>query len=91
LAAEYGVADRSAFLEAMGNIVKRLGGQNYQAAREKLLAGDMEATVDILLTYYDKAYGRGLEKKKDRVKYRFGWEGIDPGTFAKQVLAEVNG
>ena len=91
LTAEYGVADRTAFLEAMGNIVKRLGGQHYQAAREKLLAGDMESTIDILLTYYDKAYARGLEKKKDRVKYRFSWEGIDLNTFAKHILTEVNG
>ncbi len=90
LAAEYGTADRKEFLEAMGNIVKRLGGQHYNAAKEKLLAGDMEGTIDILLTYYDKAYTRGLEKKRDRIKYKFDWEGAHTQALARQILTEVN-
>ncbi|MFZ5971567.1 MAG: tRNA 2-selenouridine(34) synthase MnmH [Bacteroidota bacterium] len=90
LAAEYGIADKHAFLEAMGNIVKRLGGQHYLTAKDRLLAGDMEGTIDILLTYYDKAYARSLEKKKERIKFRFSWDGTDPHTFAEHLRAELN-
>lgn len=75
---EYGPADRNEFLELMGKIVKRLGGQHYNAAKEKLLAGDMHSTIDILLTYYDKAYQFGLEKKKNRIVSKVIWDGIDP-------------
>jgi len=73
---EYGDADKAAFLEAMQRITKRLGGQHFNAAREKLLEGDMAATIDILLTYYDKAYVNGLVKKKDRIKDTVTWDGV---------------
>ncbi|HYG02470.1 MAG TPA: tRNA 2-selenouridine(34) synthase MnmH, partial [Chryseosolibacter sp.] len=72
---DYGPADREQFLQAMGGIVKKLGGQHYQAAREKLLAGDMASTIDILLTYYDKAYSTGLSKKQERVTDVIPWKG----------------
>lgn len=75
LVREYGPADREQFLQSMNGIVKKLGGQHYQAAREKLLAGDMASTIDILLTYYDKAYGTGLSKKLDRVTNVIPWSG----------------
>lgn len=77
---EYGPADRGEFLELMGKIVKRLGGQNYNAAKEKLLEDDMYSTIDILLTYYDKAYQFGLENKKSRIVSKVNWDGnkVDP-------------
>lgn len=74
---EYGPADRAEFLELMGKITKRLGGQNYNAAKEKLLAGDMHATIEILLGYYDKAYQFGLEKKVNRIVAKIDWNGSD--------------
>jgi tRNA 2-selenouridine synthase len=74
---EYGPADRSEFLELMGKITKRLGGQHYNAAKEKLLEGDMYSTIDILLTYYDKAYQYGLDKKKSRIISKVEWNGSD--------------
>jgi tRNA 2-selenouridine synthase len=86
---EYGAANRDEFLEIMGKIVKRLGGQNYKAAKEKLLAGDMHSVMDILLTYYDKAYLESLEKRKERIKNKESWDGIDPNLFAKKLRVHV--
>src|SRR5690606_14289771 len=63
LVSEYGDADRTEFFAAMKAITKKLGGQNFKAAKEKLDEGDMYATIEILLTYYDKAYAAGLKKK----------------------------
>ena len=74
---EYGPADRTDFLVLMGKITKRLGGQNYNAAREKLLQGDMHSTIEILLKYYDKAYQFGLDNKKARIVDKFEWNGSD--------------
>ncbi|MBT1704603.1 tRNA 2-selenouridine(34) synthase MnmH [Chryseosolibacter indicus] len=75
LVEEYGKADKQEFLDAMSRIVKKLGGQHFQAAKEKLLAGDMASTIDILLNYYDKSYSIGLSKKQNRIKARFAWNG----------------
>ncbi|MEY4930371.1 MAG: hypothetical protein RI909_1095 [Bacteroidota bacterium] len=86
---EYGPADRVAFLEIMGKIVKRLGGQHFSAAKERLLEGDMASTIDILLTYYDKAYLSSIEKRRDKVNLILHWNGVDSLDFASQVIQET--
>ncbi|MEJ1237062.1 tRNA 2-selenouridine(34) synthase MnmH [Chryseolinea sp. T2] len=86
LVSEYGPADRDAFLAAMSRITKKLGGQHFNAAKEKLLSGDMAATIDILLTYYDKAYLMGLEKKSSRLASRFTWNGNDLDAIARELI-----
>ncbi len=86
LVKEYGDAEQLKFLEAMTKITKRLGGQHFNAAKEKLLAGDMSSVIDILLTYYDKAYQNGLEKKKKRIKLFSSWNGTDVHVFARQLI-----
>jgi len=83
---EYGPADRNEFLELMGKITKRLGGQNYNAAKEKLLEGDMYSTVDILLRYYDKAYQFGLDNKKSRIAQKVSWNGSDTTDVVNHLL-----
>ncbi|HTF16432.1 MAG TPA: tRNA 2-selenouridine(34) synthase MnmH [Chryseolinea sp.] len=83
---EYGHADREAFLAAMTRITKKLGGQHYNAAKEKLLAGDMVSTIDILLMYYDKAYRIGLEKNGSRIKGKFVWDGQDLDAMADELI-----
>jgi tRNA 2-selenouridine synthase len=88
LVSEYGHADRAEFLEAMTKIVKRLGGQHFKAAKEKLLGGDMAGTIEILLTYYDKYYLESIESKKERVNLTLAWDGIDASTFAERMSSE---
>jgi tRNA 2-selenouridine synthase len=83
---EYGPADRTEFLELMGKITKRLGGQHYNEAKERLLAGDMHSTIAILLTYYDRAYKFGLDKKKSRIVERVGWNGSDTTDIVNHLL-----
>ncbi|HEU5147445.1 MAG TPA: tRNA 2-selenouridine(34) synthase MnmH [Chryseosolibacter sp.] len=84
---EYGAADKEAFLRAMEGITKKLGGQHFKAAKEKLFEGDMAATIDILLNYYDKAYGTGLKNKENRIISQSIWNGNDPVEFADQLIA----
>jgi tRNA 2-selenouridine synthase len=87
---EYGPADREEFLTAMGKIVKKLGGQNYQRAKEKLEENDMASVMDLLLTYYDKAYLGSLDKKKSRIKLTHPWDGKDAMTYAKDLIHNTN-
>ncbi|NOT74850.1 MAG: tRNA 2-selenouridine(34) synthase MnmH [Cyclobacteriaceae bacterium] len=82
---EYGHADRDLFLEIMGKIVKRLGGQHYNAAKEKLMENDMFSVMEILLTYYDKAYLGSISKRKEKIKDIVQWDGESPATFVNQL------
>lgn len=86
LVREYGHADRDEFAAAMQSITRKLGGQHYKAAKEKLEQGDMPSTIDILLTYYDKAYGLGLKNKEHRMKARVSWNGKDVHACADQLI-----
>lgn len=90
LVAEYGDANRTEFLEIMGKITKKLGGQHFNAAKEKLLEGDMASTIEILLTYYDKAYLNSIEKRKSRIKVTSTWNGSNAAEFASELIHEVN-
>lgn len=72
---EYGPAPREEFLSAMEKIIKKLGGQNFNLARDFLLQGDMHSTIDILLSYYDKTYTFSLEKKSSKIISVCPWNG----------------
>jgi len=83
---EYGPANRDEFLQTMGKVVTKLGGQHFKAAKEKLLQGDIASTIEILLTYYDKAYLNSIEKRKERVKFTADWDGKSASDFASQLI-----
>jgi tRNA 2-selenouridine synthase len=87
---EYGQAEREEFLMAMGKITKRLGGQLYKEACEKWKAGDSASTIDILLTYYDKAYLQSMERKRERILIKAQWNGDSAGKFARQLIDRLN-
>lgn len=86
LVSEYGSANREEFLGIMGKVVNKLGGQHYNTAKEKLLQGDMASTIDVLLTYYDKAYLNSIAKRKDKLKANVSWDGVDSNSFAQSIL-----
>jgi tRNA 2-selenouridine synthase len=87
LVQEYGPAHTEEFLKCMNKIEKKMGGQNLKAAKELLLNNDMSGTIDILLTYYDKAYGTGLKNKKHRIAGTLAWNGRDAHEFASELAA----
>jgi len=89
LVAEYGAADRDEFLSIMGKIVTKLGGQHYNQAKERLLIDDMNATIDILLTYYDKAYLRSIEKRNRQLKFSLAWDGLNIDKFASSLINHI--
>ena len=83
---EYGSSDREEFLKLMEKVTKKLGGQNFKEAKEKLEVGDMYSTIDILLTYYDKAYLNSIEKRKDKLKSELTWDGVDPSSMIESLI-----
>ena len=89
LVEEYGPADREEFLSIMARISKKLGGQHFIAAREKLLQNDMHNVIDILLTYYDKAYLRSMEKRNAQLKFSMSWDGTDIESYARALILQA--
>jgi tRNA 2-selenouridine synthase len=83
---EYGHANQAEFLASMDKITKRLGGQHYKAAKEHWLAGDAAATIDILLTYYDKYYSSSLQNKSNRIVASVSWDGKN----IDNLIAEIS-
>ena len=88
---EYGAADHEAFSQIMGKIERKLGGQNLKAARERLFQGDMGSTIDILLTYYDKAYLESIGKRKDRLIKTIEWNGENTENVVYELLNTKSG
>lgn len=84
---EYGTADKNEFIKVMSGITKKLGGQHFNEARDKVLADDWASAIDILLTYYDKAYTIGLSKKQERIAGKVIWDGTDATLAARHLIA----
>lgn len=82
---EYGNADVDEFANALKSILKRLGGQHYNAARDFLLSGRMKDAIDVILHYYDKTYAYGIERKQNRIHLRCTWDGNDITSLAKHL------
>ncbi len=87
---EYGQADHDEFLTAMSMIVKKLGGQHYLAAKQNWINNDRASAIDILLTYYDKAYQTGLTKKQERIRLSTEWNGEGAEEFASCLVSAIS-
>lgn len=61
----YGKLDPGELKEAILRIQKRLGGLETKTAVEHIEADNIEGCFSILLKYYDKHYGKALEKRED--------------------------
>jgi tRNA 2-selenouridine synthase len=82
---EYGPADRDEFLQIMIKVTKKLGGQHFNAAKEKLSQGD----IDILLTYYDKAYLNSIDKRNSKIKFSLTWDGKGAAKYATNLIDQI--
>ncbi|MCB2219342.1 MAG: tRNA 2-selenouridine(34) synthase MnmH [Bacteroidetes bacterium] len=60
LVKDYATFDTEKLEAAIHRIAKRLGGLNEKNAVKALYDKDFETVADLLLTYYDKAYLKGL-------------------------------
>ena len=92
LVGEYHQVDPKIFNEAMQGIQKKLGGQHFKTAQEKVLQHDFFAAIDVLLTYYDKAYNNGLQRKASRIKARLKWDdNMSVNEFGDYMIDNVKG
>jgi tRNA 2-selenouridine synthase len=61
---EYSVYPSEVLISSIQKISKRLGGDNTSQAIKAVEEGDISKAIEISLSYYDKAYLYGLNKKK---------------------------
>ncbi len=88
LVREYGCANREEFLAAMVKITKKLGGLHFNNAKDSLLTNDLNRAMEILLTYYDKAYLGSLQKRNPVRIGTVAWDGAD-AVVAAQQMAQI--
>jgi tRNA 2-selenouridine synthase len=61
---EYSVFPAEVLISSIQKISKRLGGDNTGQAIKAVESGDIAKAIEISLSYYDKAYLYGLNRKK---------------------------
>ena len=86
LAADYGRHDAGGLAAAVLRLRKRLGGLVTKEALGAIADGDMPRMVELVLAYYDKSYGYGLEGRKGVI---IPAEGADAKVNAALVLDAV--
>lgn len=83
----YGKAEREKLAEGFERIRKRLGGQHYKTAIEALESDDLITAAFTALTYYDKAYDHGLERRDPERVLHLEAPNPDPEQVATMLLA----
>ncbi|WP_372754846.1 tRNA 2-selenouridine(34) synthase MnmH [Labilibaculum sp.] len=86
LVKEYACFEIDVLKGLISKIEKRLGGLNVKNAFQSLDEGDFYTVADISLTYYDKAYLHGQQKRKDQTVYPLALEKDEPKENAKSIL-----
>ena len=87
---EYGVLDKDFLVEATERIAKRLGPVQTKTAIEAIGRGDMREFIGIALTYYDKAYKRGLSMRDEASICYVEVDIRDSAECAKYILEEID-
>jgi len=90
LAAEYGCFTTEELKNAFGNIVRRLGNEQWKNAMAALEENDMKLAAKIALHYYDKAYEKGLLMKDNKEITRLMFDSYEPETIAATLIQEAN-
>jgi len=88
LAGEYGVFESSKLRQSLFKIKKRLGGQRTKQALQALREGKMERVAEIALSYYDKAYRYGLNKRDENTIKTVRLDRLDAVRNARIILDE---
>ncbi len=86
LVKEYACFDREVLAHMISKIEKRLGGLNVKKSYESLETNDFATVADITLSYYDKAYNHGLEKREGQTIHSLELEKDNPVENARLIL-----
>jgi len=86
----YGKFEKSELVNAVIRIKKKLGGLEAKTSVNFLLEDETKEAFRILLQYYDKLYGKSLEKNRENIEHlvtKIECEEVNDLTNAKLVLS----
>lgn len=88
LVQDYAAASIDDLKESILKIARRLGGQNVNQALQWLDEGNLYEVAYISLSYYDKAYTRGLEFHDNKKVWMIASDSIDAEKNTELILKE---
>jgi tRNA 2-selenouridine synthase len=83
---EYSTFDMSELSVAISKIAKRLGYDNAKKAQEELAKNNFVEVTRILLHYYDKAYNKSIEERRDIISFEKIYDDFNPKIIAEQIV-----
>lgn len=86
LVRDYGEQATAGLEEAITNIKRRLGNEQWKNAIDAVQAKDFAGAAKITLYYYDKAYDKGLSLKETKEIFRFVFEFDDMENMAEELI-----
>jgi len=90
LVGEYGNFTVEELKTSFGNIVRRLGSEQWKNAIAALEEKNIDLAAKIALHYYDKAYDKGIAMKETKEIFRFAFEEDNAKAIAYTLIAEGN-
>ncbi|MES2592469.1 MAG: tRNA 2-selenouridine(34) synthase MnmH [Bacteroidota bacterium] len=86
LTSEYGKFNPDDLKDAITRITRKLGGLNAQIAATAIDNGDIRAAFNICLTYYDKTYDYGKNKRLPETITNYCFETLNADLIAKEII-----
>ena len=86
LVRDYGEQATAGLEEAITNIKRRLGNEQWKNAVDAVHAKDFSGAAKITLFYYDKAYDKGLSMKDTKEIFRYTFETDDMENMARTLI-----
>ena len=83
---EYAAFDNEPLIRAVEKIAQRLGGLNTQKSIRAIEHGDYREAVAYILSYYDKAYLKGLESRDENRVFHLEFNGDDMEHNAGSII-----
>lgn len=90
LVRDYATFDPKRLVNAIHRITKKLGGLNTKISVEALLQKDYDTVADVLLTYYDQAYLKGLSFRDQQKVSKLNIELEYPVDVASKVIDYIH-
>jgi tRNA 2-selenouridine synthase len=86
LVKDYGGQEAEGLEQAITNIKRRLGNEQWKSAIDAVHAGDFAGAAKTTLYYYDKAYEKGLMMKDTKEIFKFVFETDDIAAIAEVLI-----
>lgn len=83
---EYSSFPKELLAEAILKIKDGLGGTRFKLASTALEESNFSMVTEVVLDYYDRAYQRAIDKRKNKDIRVIQLEGSDPTHHARQIL-----